>query len=32
LARKSGFSDSEDFFFALIQFILSSCQKSPSWS
>jgi hypothetical protein len=28
--RKSGFSDLQDFFFALIQFILSSCQKSPS--
>jgi hypothetical protein len=25
--RKSRFSDSQDFFFALIQFILSSCQK-----
>jgi hypothetical protein len=28
--RKSRLSDSQDFFFALIQFILSSCQKSPS--
>ena len=30
--RKSGFSDSQDFFFALIQFILSSChpaKKAP---
>jgi hypothetical protein len=28
--RKAGLSDLQDFFFALIQFILSSRQRSPS--
>jgi len=30
--RKFGLSDSQDLFFTLIQFILSSRKKSPSWS